>query len=152
MKNKIQIILTISILLPVFISGCNPAEDKTTGIPQNAQADDIINLEVCTYEARDVEYAAECGDLVVPENRSDPDSRLISIPITRIHSTGNQTVAPIFYLSGGPGESNIRFYGGRVAWFIEQHDIVLVGYRGVDGSVRLDCPEIVTTKPLAKRE
>ena len=25
---------------------------------------------------------------------------------------------------------------------IEQHDVVLVGYRGVDGSVVLDCPEI----------
>jgi len=141
-KIKIQIILTIALLLLILISGCNPAEEKTMEIPQNAQAGDIINLEVCTYEARDVEYAAECGDLVVPENRNDPDSRLISIPITRIHSTGNQTAAPIFYLSGGPGGSNMRFYGGRVAWFIEQHDIVLVGYRGVDGSVRLDCPEI----------
>ena len=141
-KDEYKIILTTAILLLIFVSGCNPAEDKTMEIPQNAQAGDVINLEVCTYEARDVEYAAECGDLVVPENRSDPDSRLISIPITRIHSTGNQTAAPVFYLSGGPGESNMRFFGGRVAWFIEQTDIVLVGYRGVDGSVRLDCPEI----------
>ena len=141
-KDEYKIILTTAILLLIFVSGCNPAEDKTMEIPQNAQAGDVINLEVCTYEARDVEYAAECGDLVVPENRSDPDSRLISIPITRIHSTGNQTATPVFYLSGGPGESNMRFFGGRVAWFIEQTDIVLVGYRGVDGSVRLDCPEI----------
>jgi len=142
MKNKVQKILTIAILLLILVSGCNPAEDKMMEIPQNAQAGDLINLEACTYEARDVVYAAECGDLVVPENRSDPNSRLIAIPITRIQSTGNQSAAPVFYLSGGPGESNIRFYGGRVAWFIEQHDIVLVGYRGVDGSVRLDCPEI----------
>ena len=27
-------------------------------------------------------------------------------------------------------------------WFIERHDVVIVGYRGVDGSVRLDCPEV----------
>ncbi len=26
--------------------------------------------------------------------------------------------------------------------FAGQHDVVLVGYRGVDGSVRLDCPEV----------
>ena len=26
----------------------------------------------------------------------------------------------------------------------ENHDVVLVGYRGVDGSVRLDCPEVVS--------
>ncbi|MFC1879213.1 hypothetical protein ACFLZW_04810 [Chloroflexota bacterium] len=53
-------------------------------IPQNVQVGDVINLEVCTYEARDVEYAAECGDLVVPENRSDPDSRMLAPEITGI--------------------------------------------------------------------
>jgi hypothetical protein len=26
--------------------------------------------------------------------------------------------------------------------FSANHDVVLVGYRGVDGSVRLDCPEV----------
>ena len=26
--------------------------------------------------------------------------------------------------------------------FADDHDVVLVGYRGVDGSVRLDCPEV----------
>jgi pimeloyl-ACP methyl ester carboxylesterase len=26
--------------------------------------------------------------------------------------------------------------------FTDDHDVVLVGYRGVDGSVRLDCPEV----------
>jgi len=141
-KAEHKIILAIAILLLIFVSGCKPADEKIMEIPHNAQAGDVINLEDCTYEARDVEYAAECGDLVVPENRNDPDSGLISIPFTRIHSTGTQTAAPIFYLSGGPGESNTHFYGGRVAWFIDQHDIVQVGYRGVDGSVRLDCPEV----------
>ena len=29
--------------------------------------------------------------------------------------------------------------------FIGRHDFVLVGYRGVDGSSRLDCPEVVTS-------
>jgi pimeloyl-ACP methyl ester carboxylesterase len=28
--------------------------------------------------------------------------------------------------------------------FADDHDVVLVGYRGVDGSVRLDCPEVVS--------
>ena len=26
--------------------------------------------------------------------------------------------------------------------YADEHDVVLVGYRGVDGSVRLDCPEV----------
>jgi pimeloyl-ACP methyl ester carboxylesterase len=49
---------------------------------------------------------------------------------------------PIFRLAGGPGESNVAGFS-VVSWFIENHDIVLVGYRGMDGTVRLDCPEVV---------
>jgi len=142
MKTKAQTIVITIILILVLLTSCKNTEAAPMEIPAHAKAGEFINLASCTYEARDVEYAAECGDLVVPENRHDPNSRLITIPITRIHSTGNNTAEPLFYLSGGPGESNTRFYGSRVAWFIEQHDIVLVGYRGIDGSIRLDCPEV----------
>ena len=30
--------------------------------------------------------------------------------------------------------------------FTARHDVVLVGYRGVDGSSRLDCPEVVASR------
>jgi pimeloyl-ACP methyl ester carboxylesterase len=30
--------------------------------------------------------------------------------------------------------------------YIDRHDLVLVGYRGVDGSARLDCPEITSAR------
>src|SRR5262249_8912558 len=45
----------------------------------------------------------------------------------------------IFRLEGGPGISNMHF--ARASRLADRHDVVLVGYRGVDGSVRLDCPE-----------
>jgi len=47
---------------------------------------------------------------------------------------------PLFCLEGGPGSSNIKYW--TPAWLLADHDVVLVGYRGVDGSVVLDCPEI----------
>jgi hypothetical protein len=41
-------------------------------------------------------------------------------------------------LTGGPGHSNVDFqFASR---YTDDRDFVLVGYRGVDGSVRLDCP------------
>ena len=136
------IFVTGIILITAYLSGCQQAEEAPTEIPANAIVGDIIDLKPCTYEAKDIEYSAECGELIVQENRVDPDSRLIAIPITRIYSTSGHPAEPIFYLSGGPGGSNTRFFGGRIAWFIEQHEIVLVGYRCVDGTVRLDCPEV----------
>jgi len=48
---------------------------------------------------------------------------------------------PVFYMSGGPGERNIGSYY-FVNNFIKNHDVVLVGFRGVEGSVDLNLPEV----------
>jgi pimeloyl-ACP methyl ester carboxylesterase len=116
-------------------------EDASVSVPSGARAGDLI-LEPCTYETEDGSYAADCGTLVVSEDRSDPDSRLIALPVTRIHARSDTPAEPIFRLEGGPGVSNMTFtVASRLA---EGHDVVLVGYRGVDGSVRLDCPEVTS--------
>ena len=76
----------------------------------------------------------------MPENRADPRSRLIALPVTRILARSSHPLAPIFYLNGGPGITNMTFpQASRLA---AQHDVVMVGYRGVDGSSVLNCPEV----------
>ena len=132
--------LLCAALLVGLLAGCKNPKTGTLVVPPDAQAGDIVNLMPCIYERGGVEYMADCGTLVVPENRSVSDSRLIAIPVTRIHSTGSQGLEPIFFLPGGPGLSNNGT--SRVNWFIDNHDVVIVGYRGVDGSVHLDCPEV----------
>ena len=76
----------------------------------------------------------------MPENRADPQSRLIALPVTRIHARSAHPGEPVFRLEGGPGLTNMKF--SNASRFADDHDVVLVGYRGVDGSVRLDCPEV----------
>jgi pimeloyl-ACP methyl ester carboxylesterase len=141
MKKTLWIIgVTMVVIASLSLAGCGGSGNAPVTVPEGAQAGDLVDLEPCTYEAMDVEYAAECGTLIVPENRSDPNSRLLALPITRVRATGTSPTEPIFTLPGGPGIPN---YGtSRVSWFIDQHDVVIVGYRGVDGSVRLDCPEV----------
>jgi len=113
--------------------------DDQVSVPKGALAGDLL-LDPCTYSTEDGNYAADCGTLVVPENRSDPQSRLIALPVTRIHARNENPGEPIFWLKGGPGLTNMQLpQASRLA---ENHDVVLVGYRGVDGSVRLDCPEV----------
>ncbi len=108
----------------------------------------------CVHTALDIEYAAECGTLIVPENRNDANSRLIALPVKRIRASGVTPAEPIFYLAGGPGMSNLSY--SRVEWFHSEHDIVLVGYRGVDGTESLSCPEVSDALrsglPLMSRE
>lgn len=126
--------------LGLLWTGCSQSE-VLIRVPAGAVAGDLT-LDPCTYEARGAGYTAECGLLIVPESRANPDSRLIALPVTRIATTGERPLQPIFYLAGGPANSNMGF--SRLEGLIEQHDIVLVGYRGVDGSVPLHCPEVAT--------
>ena len=108
-------------------------------VPASAHAGQLTMKE-CTY----ANQAADCGTLVVRENRHDPRSRLIALPVTRIRSHAARPGAPVFRLQGGPGLTNMDF--PTASRFTARHDVVLVGYRGVDGSSRLDCREVVDAR------
>jgi pimeloyl-ACP methyl ester carboxylesterase len=113
---------------------------KPVTVPPGAKAGDLI-LRPCTVKIGGITYAADCGTLVVPEYRGDPAARLIALPVRRIHSPAAAPAEPVFYLTGGPGQSNLAMT--PPAWLLESRDFVNVGYRGVDGTPRLDCPGIV---------
>jgi pimeloyl-ACP methyl ester carboxylesterase len=114
-------------------------DSAPVSVPKGAHAGQLI-LHPCHYATEDGSYASDCGTLVVPENRADPKSRLIALPVTRIRARAAHPGPPIFRLEGGPGLTNMHF--AKASRFAEHHDVVLVGYRGLDGSVRLDCPEV----------
>ena len=108
-------------------------------VPQGAHAGQLT-MHACTYATEQGAMPADCGTLVVPENRASSKSRLIALPVTRILARSSHPLAPIFYLNGGPGRTNMTFpQAGRLT---AQHDVVMVGYRGVDGSSVLNCPEV----------
>ena len=108
-------------------------------VPQGAHAGQLT-MHACTYATEQGAMPADCGTLVVPENRASSKSRLIALPVTRILARSSHPLAPIFYLNGGPGITNMTFpQAGRLT---AQHDVVMVGYRGIDGSSVLNCPEV----------
>ena len=75
-------------------------------------------------------------------------SRLIALPVTRILARSARPGAPVFRLEGGPGLTNMNF--PDASRFAGHHDVVLVGYRGVDGSSKLDCPEVISAREHAR--
>ena len=119
----------------------------TVSVPTGAMAGDVI-LDRCDYATEDGSYAADCGTLVVPENRHKVGSRLIALPVTRIRARSAEPGVPIFRLQGGPGSTNMHF--APASRFADKHDVVLVGYRGVEGSSRLDCPEVTSAREHAR--
>jgi pimeloyl-ACP methyl ester carboxylesterase len=115
------------------------APDGPVSVPAGAHAGQLT-LKPCHYATERGDYAADCGTLVVPENGLRRGSRLIALPVTRIRARSPHPREPVFRLEGGPGLSNMDF--PQASRFAEQRDVVLVGYRGVDGSSVLDCPEV----------
>ncbi|NQT02158.1 MAG: alpha/beta fold hydrolase [Planctomycetes bacterium] len=111
-----------------------PGQDKIKG---QKSGDYLINTTF--YKWSDSEHKTDFVLMNVPENRANKNSRLLQIPVIRIYSDSEEPAKPIFTLAGGPGATNIAPI--PPVWLLKNHDLVMVGYRGVDGSVSLQCPE-----------
>jgi len=89
----------------------------------------------------------EAGRLLVPESRSKPTDRVLSIPYYRLRSESDDPATPVFLLAGGPGSSWIERFENEenyqeVNFYREFADVVLFDQRG--GGVALpamDCPQ-----------
>ncbi|MEH6502171.1 MAG: alpha/beta fold hydrolase, partial [Pseudoalteromonas distincta] len=101
-----------------------------------------LTTEVGSYEFAGKSYPADIGTLRVPEDRGNPESRSIELPLIKIHATGDNPAEPIFLLAGGPGDSNVDWRDPTPVGLLKHHDVVMVGYRAIDGSVSLDAPEV----------
>lgn len=97
--------------------------------------------EPYTFEARNGESVeAFLGELQVPENRADPDSRMITLRYVRFPATGGADGPPIVYLSGGPGGSGVgtaRAQRFPLFMAMRQHgDVIAFDQRGTGLSDR----------------
>ena len=81
---------------------------------------------------------SEFGTLLVPENRSDPQSNLIELAFVRFKSTAKNPGPPIVYLAGGPGGTGIgTAQGTRFPLFMalrEVADVIAFDQRGTGRS------------------
>lgn len=92
---------------------------------------------------------ADCGDVLVPEDRADLESPTIRVAVAVLRPAAGATrPTPLVYLEGGPGGSPLKlggllrdvaaFYGPFVA---DGREVVLVDQRGIGLSEpALDCP------------
>lgn len=88
----------------------------------------------------------QCGNLLVPENRSDPNTRMIELHVA-VFGTLSSSPAPdpLLYLAGGPGSSiveTVLFQLPLFERFLRERDVIVFDQRGVGVSQpALDCPE-----------
>ena len=131
--------------LPTVIPTAEPTLTQADYTPVFEPADCPFDLPAGQVEGETV----ECGYLVVPEDRSDPDSRDVRLAGAIFHSPGGATEPdPIIYLSGGPGASALEFiylsFEKFAPAFAANRDLIMFDQRGVGRSEpALDCPAIV---------
>ncbi len=97
----------------------------------------LVDVEQRTFQTKkDIEIEGEIGYLEVPENRKDPDSRVIKVKYARLKSLAENPEAPIIYVEGG---------GGTCVWqaedpeeltywiqLLEVSDLIFIDRRGED--------------------
>src|SRR3984957_17477300 len=137
--SRIVALVVIGVMLSGLMYLRFAPDNAAVSVRAGAKAGDLT-MHACTYATEQGAMPADCGTLVVPENRANSKSRLIALPVTRILARSSHPLAPIFHLNGGPGITNMTF--PQASRLTAQHDVVMVGYRGVDGSSVLNCPEV----------
>jgi pimeloyl-ACP methyl ester carboxylesterase len=97
----------------------------------------FANEKATVFETMDgIKTDAFSGFISVPENRANPDSRMIQVHYVRFAATGNKHGSPIVYLSGGPGGSGIntaKYPNFRFPLFMalrEHGDVIALDQRG----------------------
>src|SRR5688572_973707 len=103
-----------------------------------------LSLTPCTLPGVDASANAQCGTLMVPENRTTNRGRTIGLRVVVLPATGPQRAPdPVFFIAGGPGSSIVAeagFLARHPSGLRERRDFVLVDQRGTGGSAVLDCP------------
>ncbi len=110
-----------------------------------------LELKPEKIRCRAAEYDGLRGRLYVPQDRTRPDSKTIELPVVVVKSLSPNPDHPVFQFTGGPGLSNISPGEHISEADLKSHDVVEVGYRGVDGSPTLKHPafdEILRTPNL----
>jgi pimeloyl-ACP methyl ester carboxylesterase len=155
MKTKY---LTIVILL-TLLAACTPLEEAapsssapgtTIEPPGELMGPDTKYIPGdCPFSLEPeitAQFNPECGRLVVPEDRSDPESKEINLAVAYFHSpntTSNDI--PVVFIEGGPGVSALKplqFTITRFLPLLQDHDVIFYDQRGTGFSLpTLDCPE-----------
>ena len=125
-----------------------PSEPALTSPPVTIIYQPAFETAPCAFPVPSG-YSPECGYLIVPENRSQPDTPSIRLHVGIFRNrSGTLNLDPVIKLSGGPGSSGLNtagyLLGKGMDAVLERRDFIVFDQRGTGYSrPRLDCPERV---------
>lgn len=141
------------IFLSLALSACQGGPTSTIGPGPGPSQTATAAGYAPKYEKADCPFTkpsdvtVECGYLVVPEDRANPQGRSVRLAVARFKAAlPNPSSDPIVYLEGGPGGSPLRSYAKNFTSyfdpFAQKRDVILFDQRGTGYSQpALDCFE-----------
>ncbi|MEZ4667916.1 MAG: alpha/beta fold hydrolase [Anaerolineae bacterium] len=126
------------LLMALLVAAPVLAQDT---VPQVEQTDCWMELPDGVVEGDNL----NCGYLIVPEDRSDPNSPTIQLAFAVLYAPGDDVKAdPVIYLAGGPGSNAVGDVSGWMdISYLQDRDLILLDQRGTGYSQpSLNCPEV----------
>jgi len=123
------------LLLTLALTACAIGRQSETRQPS-------IPLATCRLSGGVI---AQCGELLVYEDRASATGRQIALNIAVVPATGSSNIIeddPLFLLAGGPGQAATEAFPLLLSVFADvnrNRDIVLVDQRGTGESNGLNC-------------
>lgn len=148
-------IIGLLLLFSLLFSGCSPLPSVTTPLaptftpippaspPVSKPTAIPLSLKPCIVANGAVK--AECGELLVPKDRTNPNSRILHLGIVVVRAReANPEPDPLFYIAGGPGnaDTDAGIVYGVTNLFREvnaRRDVVFLDQRGTNGQHKLTC-------------
>lgn len=132
---------------PTATATASPAPTETaTPAPEAAGYEPHFESASCQFDVpagREV----DCGYLIVPEDREDPDGEMVRLHVAVFASESEAPAPdPLLYLSGGPGGDALEtiplVFENRFAPFLADRELIMFDQRGTGYSEpSLACPE-----------
>ena len=150
-KTKAKLIIFCILIFALFVNGCTgqvvvtpTAVPTQTQTPVPAPVRELESVECRTPNPSLIKM--ECYDLLVPEDRADPESQMLRLHVAIFRSRSSSPASdPILFLSGGPGQPgipvvmNIQSFSGFMK---SNRDVIVFDQRGTGQSQpSLACPE-----------
>jgi pimeloyl-ACP methyl ester carboxylesterase len=140
----------IRLLATLFVAACQPIQAPTPDAAPAEAASSTPRFEpaACRYEMAENEQV-ECGYLIVPEDRSQPDGRTIRVYVMNLKAKAAQPKAdPVIFVSGGPSAPTAAALWMMTATPLGEalrgeRDVLHIEYRGSNMSEpAFYCPEM----------
>jgi pimeloyl-ACP methyl ester carboxylesterase len=137
--------MTVSLaMFTVLASGLGWAQPEAADKP-------VPRFEPAECRVEDTDEKSECGYVVVPQDRGDPDAGTIRVAVQIFKSTHPSPAPdPVIFLAGGPGNPSAQLYKQmgefetNIAPWLARGDVIVYDRRGGGFSEpSLDCPEVV---------